>query len=230
MSSSNDVNKFISGSIGGLTGTLLSHPFDTIKTRIQSGQCKTIKEAFKMKRLYSGLSTPLMGIPLEKTIVFGTYQKLRENDYNIGFSGSIAGLISTTIVTPIDNFKIQYQLGNKPNFKNIFNGYFPTMLRETLGFSIYFSTYSYLTDLYNPNKNNFKTFIFGGFSGFSAWLFIYPADIIKTKYQSGQTDLIKIIKETHKTGFYKGFSLAVIRAIPLHSGVFLGWELANKYL
>jgi solute carrier family 25 carnitine/acylcarnitine transporter 20/29 len=230
MSLSNDVNKFISGSIGGLTGTLLSHPFDTIKTRIQSGQCKTIKEALKMKRLYSGLSTPLMGIPLEKTIVFGTYQKLRDNGYNVAFSGSVAGFISTTIVTPVDNFKIQYQLGNKPNFKNIFNGYFPTLFRETLGFSIYFSTYNYLTDLYNPDKNHFKTFLFGGFSGFSAWAFIYPADIIKTKYQSGQNNLINIIKETHKIGFYKGFSLAVMRAIPLHSGVFLGWEIANKYL
>ena len=53
---------------------------------------------------------------------------------------------------------------------------------------------------------------------------------IKTKYQSGQNNLINIIKETHKIGFYKGFSLAVMRAIPLHSGVFLGWEIANKYL
>ncbi len=29
-------NDFIYGMIGGFTGTIVSHPFDTIKTRIQS--------------------------------------------------------------------------------------------------------------------------------------------------------------------------------------------------
>ena len=45
-------NDFIYGLYGGLVGTVISHPFDTIKTRIQSNTVSTIKQAFQMKRLY----------------------------------------------------------------------------------------------------------------------------------------------------------------------------------
>jgi hypothetical protein len=30
--------------------------------------------------------------------------------------------------------------------------------------------------------------------------------------------------------FYNGFNLAILRAMPLHGGVFLGYELAKKYI
>jgi hypothetical protein len=29
--------------------------------------------------------------------------------------------------------------------------------------------------------------------------------------------------------FYKGFSLAIMRAMPLHGGVFLGYEMSKSY-
>ena len=29
--------------------------------------------------------------------------------------------------------------------------------------------------------------------------------------------------------FYKGFNLAILRALPLHGGVFFGYELAKKH-
>lgn len=60
------MNEFISGSLGGLVGTILSHPIDTIKTRIQSGSAKNIFDAIHMKKFYSGIRALLLGIPLEK--------------------------------------------------------------------------------------------------------------------------------------------------------------------
>ena len=48
-------NDFLYGLSGGLCGVLVSHPFDTIKTRIQSNKVTTIKDAIKMKNLYAGL-------------------------------------------------------------------------------------------------------------------------------------------------------------------------------
>ena len=38
-----DYNHFISGCVGGIVGTILSHPIDTIKTKTQSNNMSIIK-------------------------------------------------------------------------------------------------------------------------------------------------------------------------------------------
>jgi len=56
-----------------LLGTLISHPFDTIKTRIQSNKVGTIRQAIKLGKLYSGITPPLVGIILEKSWGLNTF-------------------------------------------------------------------------------------------------------------------------------------------------------------
>jgi len=101
--------------------------------------------------------------------------------------------MSTIVVTPVDRLKINYQnrelkIQNIESFKkilapkNLYKGFIPTIFRETPGFGIYFSTYNYLTDNFNSTNNNGKTFLFGALSGLNAWIFIYPSNLIKTKY------------------------------------------------
>ncbi len=254
-------NDFIYGLFGGFTGTLISHPFDTIKTRIQSNTVPTIKQAVLMKRLYSGITPPLVGIMLEKSIVFGFYEKAKQQGLNNFTSGLIGGFMSTVIVTPVDRLKINYQnnelkLNSVQTFKKVFNpknlykGFTPTIFRETPGLGIYFSVYNYLTNNLNSENNLAKTFLFGSLSGFTAWIFIYPSDLIKTNYQSehnGNLSLGQTIKKIYNgpdsnsnsnpnpimrpfKNFYRGFGLAILRAMPLHGGVFLGYELSKKYL
>lgn len=233
------MNDFVYGSLGGLTGILLSHPIDTIKTRIQSQKAQTIKDAVKMKKYYSGLSAPLIGVMLEKSIVFGFYELSKKHNLNNFVSGLIGGFMSTLIVTPIERIKINLQNKNELkglNIKNIYRGFIPTIFRETPGFGIYFTTYNYLENNYNSKKNLFNNFLFGALSGLSAWIFIYPADLIKTKMQdnSSNKNVFETIKEIKSQngfkGFYRGFHFAVSRAMPLHGGVFLGYEMSKRYL
>lgn len=79
------------------------------------------------------------------------------------------------------------------------------------------------------------SFIFGGTAGLSAWLFIYPADLIKTNVQdkyntkSIRTIIVDIYRADGLKGFYKGFKYAAMRAVPLHAGVFVGFEVSKKY-
>ena len=98
---------------------------------------------------------------------------------------------------------------------------------ETPGFGIYFTVYNHLNNNYNKDSSLLKNFIFGSLSGLSAWIFIYPSDIVKTNMQH-------IIRTIYNMGgllnFYKGFSLAIMRAMPLHGGVFLGYELSKKLI
>lgn len=226
------MDEFIKGSFGGLCGTILSHPFDTIKSRLQSNI--GFKNAIKMGHFYGGLRAPIIGIPFEKSIVFGFYKYSKDNGINTFYSGVIGGLMSTLIVTPIEYVKINRQLDVdlkdiKFSLRTIYKGFLPTIFRETPGFGIYFSVYNYLNDIPPEQKSLFKSFCFGGLSGLSAWLFIYPADLIKTNIQNGNyNDVTSVIKDIYKknglVGFYKGFHFSAMRAIPLHAGVFLGYE------
>ena len=147
--------------------------------------------------------------------------------------------MSTLIVTPIEYVKVNLQ--NKTPFSslkiaNIYKGFIPTVCRETPGFGIYFTAYNYLNNNYNKSKLLIKNFMYGGLSGLFAWIFIYPSDLVKTIKQdvtntkSLQQIILDIYSKNGFRGFYKGFHFAAARAIPLHSGVFLGYEISKRYM
>jgi solute carrier family 25 carnitine/acylcarnitine transporter 20/29 len=235
-------NDYIYGLCGGFVGTLLSHPIDTIKTRLQTGTSLYFKDAIIKGNLYKGLSAPLLGIGFEKLIVFGFYNECKKLELSDGFSGLIAGFLSTVIVVPIDRIKILMQNKeniNKSIFKpsSLYKGFSITLFRETPGFGIYFTTYNKLTNRFNKEQNLLKSFLFGSLSGFTSWIFIYPSDLIKTRFQSiknnQETTIKTVISQIYNKnglcGFYNGFQYAIMRAIPLHGGVFLGYELSKRY-
>jgi solute carrier family 25 carnitine/acylcarnitine transporter 20/29 len=236
--------EFASGLIGGIVGTIFSHPADTIKTRIQSGTASTVYQSIKMGNLYRGISAPLFGIGFEKLIVFGFYGECKKRGLSDGMSGLIGGFSATLVVVPVDRLKIIMQNKNSITRsifapKSLYKGFSITLFRETPGFGIYFTTYNKLTNNFNQDKNLLKTFSFGALSGLSSWIFIYPSDLIKTRYQANcestkNAEITKVIKNIYKSdgllGFYRGFSLAIMRALPLHGGVFLGYEYSKKYL
>jgi solute carrier family 25 carnitine/acylcarnitine transporter 20/29 len=235
-------NDFMFGLIGGIVGTLVSHPPDTIKTRLQTGISKNFKNALLMGNLYRGLSAPLLGIGFEKLIVFGFYGECKKLGFSDGISGLIGGFASTLVVVPVDRIKILMQnketiTKNIFTFRSLYKGFGITLFRETPGFGIYFTTYNKLTNNFNKEKNLLKSFLFGSISGFTSWIFIYPSDLIKTKYQAiknnSDTKVINVIKEIYKNygyrGFYNGFKYAIMRAIPLHGGVFLGYEFSKQF-
>ena len=46
---------FISGALAGGSSWLINYPMDVIKTRIQSGECKTVMEAYTKGKLWKGV-------------------------------------------------------------------------------------------------------------------------------------------------------------------------------
>jgi solute carrier family 25 carnitine/acylcarnitine transporter 20/29 len=248
-------NYYLKGCIAGMSGIILSHPVDSIKTHFQT-ETKFINKKFEftIKNLYRGITSPLIGVGIEKAIVFGTYNYcINNNNINnnyinnnniIVISGAISGLTASLIVTPYERIKILKQTKQQIKLNQYFNPYFmykglsATFTREVPGFAIYFSTYEGLKSHFYKNKDIsiLSSFVFGGMSGTMAWIFIYPQDRIKTIIQSNNQDNISsIIKSTINGGFiktlqsfYKGFSFAIGRAILLHSGTFATMEILNK--
>jgi len=231
---------YLKGCISGMSGIILSHPIDTIKTNWQTTNLQLFK--YNFSNLYRGITSPLIGVGIEKAIVFGTYNYCRNMNYNIVTSGATSGLMASIIVSPYERIKILHQTNQlidikkciKPSF--IFKGLSTTFTREIPGFAIYFSTYEKLKEyFYTKNKNNITipaSFIFGGISGTMAWIFIYPQDRIKTIIQSSDMNIMNTINMIYKNGgirhFYSGFSFAVARAILLHSGTFSMMEILNR--
>jgi len=218
------------GFISGITGILLSHPIDTIKTRIQSNI------SLSGIKLYSGLASPLLLYPVEKSIVFGTTQLCKERGLGSFFSGAISGLACVFVVTPMEYYKIHRQNNMLDiSFKKIYSGTNMTCVRESLGYGIYFSFYDYVTPKYNQERNLFKTFLIGGLTGSLSWLAIYPADRVKTLVQSNSINAMTAMRtiyneNNNKTfrNFFKGMAWAQARAFVLHAGVFLGYETSKK--
>jgi solute carrier family 25 carnitine/acylcarnitine transporter 20/29 len=236
------MDSYLKGSVSGMFGVLLSHPVDTIKTASQSN----FKLKYNFFNLYKGIAPPLIGVGLEKALVFGTYQLLRKNQVGVATSGAIAGFVATFIVTPYERLKILKQTSQNIdvyNLRSLYKGFSATFTREVPGFAIYFLTYHTLKEYYNGlEKSTIETnklppyisFLFGGISGSVAWLFIYPQDRIKTIIQASNENnkkTIDIIKNTINNGgirsFYNGFGFAISRAILLHAGTFMMFEILN---
>jgi len=242
--------KYLNGGISGMVGILLSHPVDTIKTHIQTGhKLNTFKPSFT--NLYKGISAPLIGVGIEKAIVFGTYNYIHSKTDNIPLSGAISGLMASLVVTPYERIKILKQNSQVIAFRDLnirflYKGFTPTFFREMPGFAIYFTTYEYLkkktfTD-HDKKIDYTRSFIYGGIAGVTSWIFIYPQDKIKTILQSqlhsgiektSSNTIKSIINTIYKNGgikhFYSGFGWAAARAVLLHSGTFCMMEyLSNK--
>ena len=243
-------NYYVKGCISGMSGIILSHPVDSIKTHYQmnNNSNNNNKFTYNFKNLYRGITSPLVGVGLEKAIVFGTYNFLRNNqNLSIPVSGGISGLAASMIVSPYERIKILLQTQQKVSLKMcinpsfMFKGLSATFTREIPGFAIYFSTYETLKDYFYTSQNKQisipASFIFGGASGTIAWMFIYPQDRIKTIIQSNnkneKVNIGQIVKDIYKLGgirhFYQGFTFAVMRAILLHSGTFCTMEILNNH-
>lgn len=240
---------FLYGWFAGVNAVIVSHPIDTIKTNIQ--EKKIIN--YNFRSLYKGLSAPLLGVGLEKAIVFGVFESTRNFTGSDIISGALSGMSASFIVTPFERIKILLQTNqsiSKNNFNKsyLFQGLSATFYRETPGFAIYFATYNYLKSLryerlskkyLNKNKipyiSPFESFTFGAIAGSCAWIFIYPQDRIKTHIQaindrklSFYKGFLEIYKDGGYKGFYRGFHYALMRAIPLHATAFMTIEICKK--
>jgi solute carrier family 25 (mitochondrial carnitine/acylcarnitine transporter), member 20/29 len=236
---------YFKGAIAGMTGILLSHPIDTVKTHIQTGNA--LRDFTPgLRNLYRGLLPPLVGVGLEKAIVFGTYNyALRKTD-NIPLSGGIAGFTAAVIVSPFERLKILKQnkipiARQELTARFLFQGLSATFTREVPGFAIYFSIYQSLKYQFHSKEGAeiglVNSFFYGGISGVAAWIFIYPQDRIKTILQSSGNassggGIKNIVQDIYNKGglrhFYKGFSWAVARAMLLHSGTFCMMEYLSR--
>ena len=164
---------YIAGFMSGILQTIIGQPLDTQKTAIQMGKKIGLRDMLK------GAKYAMINNASQTSIMFGTNNLLEKNIGNSWFSGFITGIIGSPIVHISDRFKIARQLQITYNY-NLFlamKGYWITLLRESIGVSIYFGSYEYMKTINN------SPLISGGISGTLSWLILHPIDTIKTRMQ-----------------------------------------------
>ncbi|ODV80851.1 mitochondrial carrier [Suhomyces tanzawaensis NRRL Y-17324] len=219
----------------------------TLTPLIGVGACVSVQFSVNeyMKRYYDD---KLNGAPLSLTQFFTC--------------GAIAGFANGFLASPIEHIRIrlQTQTGSVKQFhgpidcgkklvaaNGLYKGLLPTLVRESVGLGIYFATYEALiarelkgTTLARNDIPGWKLCAFGGLSGYTLWIGIYPIDVIKSKLQ---TDSLK--SPTYKgslsvfrdvwakkgiKSFYRGFIPTILRAAPANGATFAVFELTMRLL
>ncbi|KAG7665456.1 YMC2 [[Candida] subhashii] len=181
--------------------------------------------------------------------------------------GAIAGFANGFLASPIEHIRIrlQTQTGETKLFNGpidcakklyksngfthgIYRGLTPTLIRESIGLGIYFATYEALIsrelkknkDWIRSDIPGWKLCMFGGLSGYTLWIAIYPIDVIKSKLQTdsltkpnyrGSIDVFRdVFAKSGIKGFYKGFLPTILRAAPANGATFAVFELTMRLL
>lgn len=131
---------FIAGWLSGCGGVLASHPFDTVKVRLQTQgvfptehkytgtwQCMKhtmYKEGFR--GLFKGMSSPLLGTALWNAVVFGSYgntinclcgdEVSKQHEMkNVFLASMVAGVAQTFVICPLELTKSRLQIQSCQN-------------------------------------------------------------------------------------------------------------------
>ena len=231
----NDV--LISSFFAGSLQTIVGHPFDTIKTRMQIYNVKAntcIIDIYKKEGItsfYKGALSPLVVGSIQNCMSFSIENYFKKYSNNSFITGFISGGINSFFTTPAELIKchIQNEKRKHLNFKetmiilkqkkiNFHTGLVSTFIRESIGCSIYFGSYNNLKEKYdNPLLN-------GGIAGVLGWLYSYPIDVIKTKKQITNESYSKIISKLKFNNYFQGLGIMLFRSFFTNGCIFFAYE------
>jgi solute carrier family 25 carnitine/acylcarnitine transporter 20/29 len=227
-----------SGAAGGMLSAVIGHPFDTLKSRMQTNTFK--KHGFR--NIYSGFRSHMSIQVISNTLLFGIYDQLQlylfpthtqnkqEPCYTAAF---LTGLIEGVLYTPMENYKVRQQLGlSSPKLRDLTQGMRQCMVRDGIGNCAYFGSYFAV-----KNKSlemgwdpTYSILLGGGISGINYWILMHPVDTYKTLLQSNMTHVLDNMRTSQKIRYlYSGLYMSVLRSIPINCGTFYGYEMAREY-
>ncbi len=140
------ISNSINGALGGILGSLFSHPFDVSKNYIQRNE----KIKINIKTLYQGYSASILKNIVLHSTLFPVYDY-----YKIKFDNQILASICTTItcsliVQPVDYYKTVMMTGNNfTDFKNPYKGFSLMLSRSIPHFMLTMCITEYIKKIIN---------------------------------------------------------------------------------
>lgn len=221
----------IPGYFQGISRVLVSYPFDYVRLNLQVNKYKNIKSFFKnnsIKNIYRGIQIPLLYVPVERSIQFSLFEKIKVK-YNIYQAGVISSFITSIFSLPLSYITNNFVLQKNNNinsfvtttlkttsFHKFYNGLTADLIRNNIAGSTYMISYGFLRDYYGNNYLNAGAY--GIVSSCIAWTFSYPLETIKIEKQYTNKKFKDIIKNrVNKYGIlnlWKGIGIVYLRTAP----------------
>lgn len=143
---------FVCGSYSGVCATLVGHPFDTAKVRMQTSNVNAAQVLAQlrsgrgfMRSVYKGLVPPLVSVPLANAFVFGGYSSAKHvlvpKDNNrpslvvLSLCGGWAGFLNSFVCAPVELIRCRLQVDtrSKSRTKSWFSDPHITEIRSIYG-------------------------------------------------------------------------------------------------
>jgi hypothetical protein len=143
------LNNIPNGICGGIVGSVLSHPFDVMKSIKQNDQ--SIKQTFNTKIMYRGYSKSLTKTCMLGAILFPSYDFFKKHTNNGFFASVLTCITSSAIIYPIEYTKIrQMVLGEKINFDYNIKKYYTSYTLHIMRIIPHFTISMYIIDKLTP--------------------------------------------------------------------------------
>ena len=201
------VTTFTAGLFYGFSSTLVGHPFDTLKTRMQAlpsstSSLKVFEDLVRregVRGLYRGAAPLFLAGGVIRSSQFGVFDLAlryqREDggerperilgvvDAQVVVAGFCGGLGRAVAEAPVDLMKTRRQLATSFSFSDLTAGAPLTFLRNSLLFSS-FAVYSDLSSFFI--EGGLSPFWKGAVCANLAWLTVWPLDVVKSRAMSGR--------------------------------------------
>ena len=201
------------GMIGGITRTLVSYPFDTVKVLLQSQKNVHLSP----ERLYQGVAVPLASNVFISGLMLGMQRNLHQMTDNHAFSGFCTGIVMSVMTSPLDYLKIQQQINSKmqrPGQK-IFSGMKACALKEAVSGAVFFGEYDRMKSCKRHPA------VCGAWAGICATVVSHPVDVIKTRIQCG----ISFRDAIAMREFHSGLAVCCLKAAIMNAAAYAAINL-----
>ncbi|KAI7889260.1 ribonuclease H-like domain-containing protein [Mucor mucedo] len=155
--------------------------------------------------------------------------------------------VSTTVIpkkrnmyTSTSSWHSAKDIFRKKGLTGLYSGFSLHLVRDTVGTAVYFGGYETTKYVLSGGDKASKgspltQFLAGGICGIMCWLVVFPLDLVKTliqkeilqpnpTYKNAQACVKDIYTRNGVAGFYRGITVTLIRAFPIHSLNFLVYE------
>lgn len=144
------ISNSMNGGLGGLGGSLLSHPFDVWKNHSQRGQQLL---NLHLKTLYSGYSGTVIKNILLYSMLFPTHDFYKLHITNPLMATTLTSITCSLVTQPLDYYKTVLMSGNRfVGWTNPYRGYSLMLSRTIPHFTISMTITDYIKKLISNNK------------------------------------------------------------------------------
>lgn len=199
----------IAGTISGMAGIVVCHPFDVIRTRLQLDSNLSFSQSIQAGNLYSGIQTPFFAQGFYKAVIFATNASCinyifdgKRSQKNILLSGCVAGSVNSLVVAPVEMIRTSRimraatlptesmittikSLTHHRGLLSLWTAVLPTILRDGPGIGLYLLAFEQA----KPFLSTFSLFhekvvatklLAGAFAGVVFWTWAIPIDTAKS--------------------------------------------------